>query len=203
MTTNNTIPEQREGNSSDVEQHYDASTLRQAHSAFVEAAHRLINVNNWKEISGALSATFQLTDHHGTPLDRVPKPGDFIQIDIPGPGTATGHGYDWVQIETIDDNPDPNGEQESFTITVRPVPSPLNNEPDVAHFFDDKATSSFVVKRNGLRVTAAEHGRNEIPNKGVERTTDKVRNTMVANAATSGLSALQWNWLVQGVLKDL
>jgi len=203
MKTNSPIPEQREGNSSDVEQHVDASTLRQAHSVFVEAARRLININNWQDISGALSAKFQLTDDHGAPLQRVPKPGDYIQIDIPGPGTATGHGYDWVRIETIEDNPDPNGETESFTITVRPVPSPLNNEPDVAHFFDVKATSSFVVRRDGLRVTAAEHGRNEIPNKNVERTTDKVRNTMVANAATSGLSALQWNWLVKGLLADL
>jgi hypothetical protein len=198
----NAIPEQHEGNSSDVEQHLDGSTLRQAHSIFVEGARRLININKWKDISGTLSATFQLTDDHGTPLDRVARPGDYIRIDIPGPGTSTGHGYDWVRIEVIEDKPNPVGDRESFVITVRPVSSPLNNEPDVAHFFDDKATSSFVVKRNGLRVTAAEHGRNELPNKDVERTTDKVRNTMVANAATSGLSALQWNWLVQGVLKD-
>lgn len=203
MNPDNPIPEQREGNRSDVEQHLEASTPRQAHSMFVEAARRLLNINNWKDISGPLSASFQLTDEHGSPLNSVAKPGDYIKIDIPGPGTATGRGYDWVRIESIDDKPNPAGDHELLVIQVRPVPSPINDERDVAHFFDNNATSTFMVERNGLRVTASEHGRNEIPNKDVERTTDKLRNTMVANAATSGLSSLQWNWLVQGVVKDL
>ena len=203
MSSDNKIPEQHEGGRSDVEQHTEASTPRQAHSVFVEAASRLIDVNNWKDISSPLSATFQLTDDRGTPLGRVARPGDHIRIDIPGPGTATGHGYDWVRIESIEDAPDPAGDRESLIIRVRPVPSPVNPERDVAHFFDDAATSTFMVERNKLHVTASVHGRNEMPNKNVERTADKVRNTMVAGAATSGLSALQWNLLVQGVLKDL
>jgi hypothetical protein len=203
METDRPIPEQHQGGSSDVEQNLDSSTPRQAHSGFVEAARRLLDINHWKEISSPLSASFQLADGQGAPLDRVPKPGDYIRIDIPGPGTATGRGYDWVRIESIDDKPNPGGNHESLIIRVRPVPSPLNNERDVAHFFDASATSTFMIERSELRVTASVHGRNEVPNKEVERTADKVRNTIVGNAATSGLSALQWNLLVEGILKDL
>lgn len=203
MSTNNHIPEQHEGNSLDVEEHHDASTPREAHSIFVEASRRLININTWKDMSGPMSAAFQLTDEHGVPLDRVARQGDYIRINLPGPGTTTGKGYDWVQIESIDDQPNPAGNHESLSITVRPVSSPLNDEQDVAHFFDNSATSTFMIERHDLRITASEHGRNEKPNTDVERTSDKLRNTMVATAATSGLAALQWNWLVQGVLKDV
>lgn len=199
-----TIPAQRKGDSSDVSHHVDSSTQRQAHSNFVEASRRLLDINGWKEIStGDISTGFELNDSDGTKLDRSAKVGDLIRINIPGPGTTTGKGYDWVKIETIDANTDPTGDKESLAIRVRPASSPLNDEKDVAHFFDDSATSTFMIERNNLRVTASVHGRNELPNKDVERTTDKLRNTVVATAATSGMAALQWSLLVQGILKDL
>jgi hypothetical protein len=198
-----TIPKQHKGDQSDVGQHVDASTPRQAHSNFVEASRRLLNVSNWHETAGPGSATFQLMDSQERKLDRLAKVGDFIRIDIPGPGSATGNGYDWVRIESIDDNPDPGSDHESLVIRVRPTSNPGNAEPDVAHFFRDSATSTFMIERHDLRVTASIHGRNEVPNTDVERTVDKVRNTVVANAATSGIAALHWSLLVKGVLRDL
>lgn len=203
MRPDSEIPKQLQGESSDVEDHVDTSTKRQAHSTFVDASHRLLNINCWGDISGPLSATFQLTDKDGNTIDRVARAGDFIRINVPGPGTTTGKGYDWVRIESIDDHTDPAGNQESFTIRVRPAPSPINNETDVAHFFDDAATSTFMIERNDLRVIASVHGRNEIPNKDVERLTDKVRNAVVANVASAGMSARQWSMLTKGILKGL
>jgi hypothetical protein len=203
MRPDNEIPKQLQGESSDIEDHIDTSTTRQAHSTFVDASRRLININQWGEISGVLSATFRLTDERGNVVERVARAGDFIRIDLPGPGTTTGEGYDWVHIESIDDKRDPAGDNESFMIRVRPAPSPINNEPDVAHFFADAATSTFMIERHDLRVSASVHGRNEIPNKQVERLTDKVRNSVVANVATAGMSARQWSMLTQGILKGL
>lgn len=203
MKPDSEIPKQLQGQSSDIEEHVDTSTTRQAHSTFVDASRRLLNINEWKDISGPTSAAFALTDQHGNEIDRVAKPGDFIRINIPGPGTATGKGYDWVRIESIDDKPNPAGNHESLIIRVRPTSSPINEENDVAHFFDDAATSTFMIERNDLRVTASVHGRNEMPNKDVGRMLDKVRNTLVANAATSGMSAYQWNHLTKGILRGL
>jgi hypothetical protein len=203
METPKHIPPQHTGDRSDIEDHTETSTPRQAHSAFVEAARRLLNINEWQDISGPLSASFMLTDNKGDKLNRAPKPGDFIRINIPGPGTTTGEGYDWVRVETIDDKPNPDGKEESLVIQVRPVPSPLSNEKDVAHFFDDTATSTFMIERKDLRVTASVHGRNEQPNTDVERPTDKVRNTVVASVARAGVSTRQWTMLTKGIMKDL
>jgi hypothetical protein len=203
MKDPNAIPPQETGGRSDIQEHLETSTPRQAHSTFVEAARRLLNINEWEDLSGPLSAGFALTDNEGAKLDRPPKPGDFIRINIPGPGTATGDGYDWVRIETIDDKPSPDGKEESLAMRVRPVPSPVNKEQDVAHFFDDTATSTFMIERKDLTVTASVHGRNEQPNKDVERPVDKMRNTVVANMATSGVAARQWTMLTKGILKDL
>jgi hypothetical protein len=203
MKTSNDIPAQHTGDRSDIEEHLDTSTPRQAHSTFVEASRRLLNVNEWGELSGPLSAAFALTDSQGSTLDRAPKPGDFIRINIPGPGTVGGEGYDWVRIESIDDKPNPAGNEESLAMRVRPAASPINREQDVAHFFDDTATSTFMIERKDLRVTASVHGRNEQPNKDVERPIDKMRNTVVANVATSGVASRQWTMLTKGILKDL
>ncbi len=203
MRPDSEIPKQLQGESSDIEQHLDTSTPRQAHSTFVDASRRMLNINNWQDISGPLSAAFQLTNEHGDIVDRVAQPGDYIRINLPGPGTATGEGYDWVRIESIDDKPNPAGDHEVLMMRVRPAPSPVNNESDVAHFFDNAATSTFMIERHDLRIVASVHGRNELPNKDVERTTDKLRNTVVAGAATSGMGAFQWNLLTQGILKGL
>jgi hypothetical protein len=197
------IPEQNKGKQSDVGDHIDSSTNRQAHSNFVVASRRLLNVNRWGEMAGQVSAKFQLTDSNGTHVERLARVGDHIRIDIPGPGLATGHGYDWVRVESIEDKPDPGAAYESLVMTVRPTSSPVNDEKDVAHFFDDSATSTFMVERKDLQVVASVHGRNEVPNKNMERTVDKIRNTVVANAATSGIAAFQWTLLSQGLLKDL
>jgi hypothetical protein len=197
------IPDQQTGDRSDIEEHLETSTPRQAHSTFVEASRRLLSINEWEGLSGPLSAAFILTDNEGTKLDRAPRPGDFIRINIPGPGTATGKGYDWVRIESIDDKPNPSGNEESLSIRVRPVASPTNDEGDVAHFFDDTATSTFMIERKNLRVVASVHGRNEQPNKEVERPVDKMRNTVVATIATAGVAARQWTMLTKGILKDL
>jgi hypothetical protein len=203
METPKDIPSQHTGDRSDIAEHIQTSTPRQAHSTFVEAARRLLNINEWRDLSGPLSASFILTDSKGDKLDRAPKPGDFIRINIPGPGTATGEGYDWVRVETIDDKTNPDGKEESLVMQVRPVASPVNNEKDVAHFFDDTATSTFMIERKEMVVTASVHGRNEQPNKDVERPVDKIRNTVVAKVATEGVSARQWTMLTKGILKDL
>ena len=203
MRPDSEIPKQLQGQSSDVEDHIDTSTSRQAHSTFVDASRRMLNINAWRDLSGPMSAVFQLTDEHGNEVDRLAQPGDYLRINIAGPGTTTGEGYDWVRVESIDDKPSPGTDHESLIMRVRPAPSPVNKEADVAHFFDDAATSTFMIERNDLRITASVHGRNEMPNKNVERTTDKLRNTVVANVATSGMGAFQWSRLTQGILKGL
>lgn len=165
------------------------------------AASRLLNVNDWDKVCGPMSAKFTLTDSSGTPVERRARPGDYFRIDIHLPGPVAGGGFDWVRIETIEDDRDPTGPVEQLAVRVRPAPNPAGDGNHVAHFFDDEATSTFMVRRNHNSVTASVHGRNETPNTDGNNVVDKVRNTLVATGARAGTADLQWQALVDGLLK--
>ncbi|MBD0285472.1 MAG: hypothetical protein ICV79_08620 [Flavisolibacter sp.] len=193
------IPEQHSGAKSNTEAIETMPSEEEAKRFFKQVKRRLLNVNNWHEVAGAGTADFQLTDSNGKEVSRTAQIGDYFKIDIPAPGTATGEGHDWVQIEAIEEVE--NEREESLVIQVRPATNPNNDRNDVAHFFSDEATSSFVVRREGTTVTAGVYGRNEKPNTKAEKVADKIRNTAIATGAISGFAKLHWKQLVNGVLK--
>ena len=196
------IPEQKEGGQTDTNYSKTTTNKTGAHELFMKSRERLLNINEWDKIAGALSAVFQLTDAAGNVIAEKPKVGYYIKIDIPGPGTKAGQGYDWVRIEAIEENLNADAPVESILIRVRPAENPKNDQQDVAHFFNSKASSSFTIHREGNKVTAGVHGRNEVPNTQTESLLDKTRNSAVAVAAIIGLNALQWKSLVKGLLGD-
>jgi hypothetical protein len=194
------VPVQKQGGQSDNEHTVVCSTREEAMKLFVNARKRLLDVNNWETYChGLLSADFKLCDTQGNPVTRPAEEDDYFKIDIPGPGPANGDGYDWVQIENIVSARQEHADMELVSIKVRPAPSPTNQSSSVAHFFSDAATSTFLLQRNGEKVTAAIHGRNEEPNTNTNLA-DKVRNSMVANAAILKFSDVQWKQLAIGLI---
>jgi hypothetical protein len=196
-----TVPEQHEGTKKDINHSVKAADENDARKLFMIARNRLMDVNRWKEFSGAASATFRLTDQQGNELNRTLEKGDLFKIDLPAPGPAEGKGYDWVKVEAIEEIGNPNGEKESIAIRVRPTPSPLTEGNETAHFFDGKATSSFIIERNGSEVSAAVYGRNEVPNTETNNIIDKVRNAIVGSTAILGFSNVQWKSLIRGLIE--
>jgi hypothetical protein len=193
------IPEQKEGVSVNVEDSVRLSGTTEASEFFRCVKERLLNVNGWHEYAGALSADFWLTDAGGAEVKRRPHQGDYFKISIPAPGVQTGEGYDWVRVEEIAEGAE--NDCEFLSIRVRPASSPVNANPDVAHFYTDEATSNFIVKREGAKVTAGVYGRNEKPNvKEADNLVDKLRNAIVGTGGVSGFSKLQWKALVSGLL---
>lgn len=170
----------------------EAATVR----LYQTVSRRLLDVNGWDKLAGFASATFRLTDAKGHEVDRPAKKGDHFKINIPGPGPDTGQGYDWVRIEAVEQD------DMQTAIRVRPATNPLTDDPDIAHFFSDSATSSFIVRRENCRVTAGVYGRNEKPNVDTHNLHDKIRNTAVATGAAGGLAKLQWKNLVNGLVQD-
>ena len=195
MKEDEIIPENIKGIQTNTESEVELADEDAAKEFYQVVKNRLLHVNQWHELAGKASAEFSLTDKNGKNVERWAQAGDHISIDIPGPGTITGEGKDWVHIEEIHD------ENETLMITVRPASNPRNDRKDVAHFFSDEATSSFMIKRKGSKVMAAVYGRNEKPNTNTETTVDKIRNTTVATGAISGFSKLQWKALVEGLVK--
>ena len=122
---------------------------------------------------------------------------NYFRINIPGPDNPEG-GYDWVKVESISEVEASNIEE--CNITVRPANDPVNLSNNVSHFFDEAATSSFIVRRNNMEVSVSVFGRNEIPNTEVESLSGKIRNKIVAVAAITGFAKIQWKGLVNGIL---
>jgi hypothetical protein len=194
-----TIPEHTGGVDVNVEDSVELGTKAEARGFFDLVKGRLVNVNQWKDWAGGLSATFQLTDERGQDIDTFPRKGNYVKINIPAPGIVSGEGYDWVLIEEVKEEEEAN--REYVAIRVRPASSPLNTQEDVAHFYTDEATSNFIVKRDGTKVTAAVYGRNEKPNVKTETVIDKVRNAIVGTGAVTAFSKIQWKALVSGLLE--
>lgn len=193
------IPANEAGTEVNVEDSVTLQNEDEAKLTYGQVRERLLSINSWRNFAGALSADFRLTDEKGNEVERAPQRGDYFKIDIPAPGIKTGEGYDWVQVEEIVEE---NKEAEEWcSIRVRPASSPVNANPDVAHFYTGEATSNFIVKRRGLTVTAGVYGRNEKPN--VEEANsflDKLRNVFVGTGGVTVFSKLQWKALVDGLL---
>lgn len=194
------VPSQEQGSKKDIEHTVRAADDNDAKQLFMIARNRLMDVNHWSEYSRPVTATFRLTDASGNELNRTAEKGDYFKIDLPGPGSKEGDGFDWVKIETIEEQGHPDESLERIVIQVRPTPAPVNEKENVAHFFDERATSSFMVERNGTEVRAAVFGRNEVPNINTSSVVDKVRNAVVGATAIIGFSNIQWNNLVKGLV---
>jgi hypothetical protein len=196
---NNIIPSQDSGMQTNTESTEELATEKEAKDFYVTVCKRLMDINNWQQYAGKATASFQLTDNSGKDVKRDPQKGDHLKIDIPGPGSVSGQGFDWVQIEAIEKDQDENTQWNA--IRVRPATSPLNEKEDVAHFFSDDTTSTFMVRQEGKKVIAGVYGRNEKPNTNTETTIDKIRNTAIATGAITGFSKIQWKSLVNGLVK--
>jgi len=190
------VPRQSQGSKMDAVEEREFNTVETANKVFTSACERMLLVHHWGKYSPGTD--FRLFDIQGNPVERPAVVGDFIQIDIPGPGTLSGKGYDWVYIEDIQAYQSEAGQ--SLGMRVRPCKNPMTSGEEVAHFLEDAATSTFIIRREGTQVWAEEHGRNEMVNLGAEKLIDKARNVVVGLSAKIGLSYPQWKMLVKGLL---
>ena len=195
------LPPQVSGRQTDFTQEQKYGTLAAAHKAFQAAAGRMLSVNNWHDYSGGASAKFTLCNNQGEPLEVLAEEGFFICIDLPGPGPDAGGGAEWVLIEKLASEGDAHTAEEYVLMTVRPSADPRKAETGIAHFYTDESTSTFIVRRDGLLVSAGAHGRNESPNNEGVDLHDKIRNTAIALMARVGLSGGQWQKLVNCLLE--
>ena len=194
------IPEQKEGREITVEATAEFQTDVSASVFYNEAKKRLLFIHNWHKIAGWLSADFQLTDDSGKEVDRPAKKGDLFKIDIAGPGSHVGEGYDWARVEDVREVNSKG--VDSIAILVRPASNPQTPNPNVAHFFSEKSTSTFVITREGNKITASIYDRNIEANEETKELLDKLRNTAVGLGAKHGFSKLQWQALVEAFVKN-
>ncbi|WP_207493615.1 hypothetical protein [Aridibaculum aurantiacum] len=195
------LPKQEVGAKTDIEASETLLDAAEARQFYQEARQRFLDVNRWHDLTGLMTASFQITDENGNDVNRPIQVRDHFKIDIPGPGNSTGDGYDWVQVERIEEKVDEELDSESIIMTVRPAHNPTTAKEDIAHFFSDDATSNFMLMREKNHITAGVHGRNEVPNTGETGSLlDKARNAIVGTTALLGFSNAQWSTLVNAWL---
>lgn len=197
------VPRQEKGAMSDTSHAVKLKTQGEAVALFKVAKKRLLDIPNWHNLCGLVTATFVLTDSLGNKVKRSAKKGDYLRIDIPGPGSKTGDGYDWVRIETIENRSDGVNDYEVLYLRARPAKNPKDKSAQTAHFLKDDASSTFMVVREKNIVKAEVHGRNELPNVKQENVLDSVRNAFIALGAMLGLSKSQWKKLVKGLVSKV
>jgi len=193
------IPAQYTGEETETSAEKETANEQTAIAVFGQAVKRLQQVNQWGNLCGALSSDFQLVDKLGEESDELANAGFYIRIDIPGPGNKAGKGYDWVLIEQVEEV-QLNDQQQLFFIRARPSGHPQQKHAGTAHFLKEEATSSFVITRDGTKVTATVYGRNEVPNTDADETVDKLRNAVIGATGAIGISKLQWKALVTALL---
>jgi hypothetical protein len=183
---------------------HDTESQKNYDTAFIASEkltilkERFFSISQWKSFSGKSFADFKLFDSAGKHVNQMPETGNFIRIDIPGPGEREANGYDWVEIISISHQQTEN--TESFTIICKPSTIPGNNTGShIAHFYSDKATSTFIISRENQTIRAGIHGRNEFPNFNA-RFIDKIRNILISLGGMIGFSKIQWKSLADGLL---
>jgi hypothetical protein len=194
------LPLQETGRQTDFTHEQKFESIDDAHHAFQIAAGRLLSVNNWQIYADPGSSKFMLCNNQGKELDLMAEEGLFFSIDFPAPGSDAGDGLDWVIIERLASEGSSHTAEEYVLMTVRPVVDPRKQNLEIAHFFNDIATSTFVIRRDGLMLSAGVHGRNETPNNDNVDLHDKLRNTTIALMTRVGLSGPQWQKLVNGLI---
>lgn len=193
------IPENKTGAVIDTASSEKFADEEEAKSFYQIVKARLLNVNGWHEIAGAASANFQLIDKNKQAVSRQVEKGDFFKIDVPGPGSETGGGYDWVQVEDIKEVSQPD--VDSVGLRARPASNPFNNDESTAHFYSEDSTSTFIVTREGTKITATVYDRNTKPNTESEGIMDKIRHVAAGIGAILGFSKIQWKGLADGLVK--
>jgi hypothetical protein len=196
------VPDQQSGAETNTSYAFEAGSKEEAVRKYELVRSRLLDINHWQDFAGKATASFQLVNEQGKATNEKPREGFYFKIDIPGPGTATGKGYDWVRVERVEEEGTADSETQAITIRVRPSDNPNTNNDDTAHFYSSEATSNFIVKREGNSVTALVLGRNEKPNTKVSNLVDKTRNAAVGTTAAAGISTIQWNLLVKGLISE-
>ena len=194
------IPQQHTGRATDFTHEKEFDDIQAAHKAFLASAERLLSVNNWHEYAGPGSSIFSLCNNQGEDVDGFAAEGLYFNIDMPAPGPDAGDGLEWVMIEKLITQGDEHSAEEYVAMTVRPVANPNNTDTQIAHFYTDESTSTFIVRRDGRVLSAGAHGRNESPNNTGVDLHDKIRNTAIALIARIGLSGMQWQKLVNGLI---
>ena len=192
------VPSQRIGGQSNVDIPYHCSSEAVAETVYEKLKILMLNVNEWHRYIDGVSAYFTVTDKDGEHFQERPIVGNHFKIRIPGPALKLGGGYDWITV--ADKQEIKKGEAAVFYMTAVPSCNPTNDRPEIAHFLQKEASTTFIALKEGPLIRMLIRSRNEVPNVHVGGWQDRMRNRMVGFFAAIYLSRFQWTRLARALL---
>lgn len=195
----NRIPEQIEGGFSDIVSEITSETVSEAVFHFKCIKKRFFDINSWELFAGNEQAEFALCDEMGELILSKAEVGNYVRIKIPVLHNLIGGNYDWVKIEVIDT--EVSEDTEMVYVRVRPSENPTKKNGKIAHFHKNSATSSFIIKREGKKISCEVHGRNELPNTEHLTLLQKLRNEVVSLGGAVFASKFQWKSFTDGIIE--
>ncbi|PZU83240.1 MAG: hypothetical protein DI529_12985 [Chryseobacterium sp.] len=193
------VPEQVIGAYHDTEDQINFMMSEIVVRKFNVLKERFFSINDWKDYCGDLSSEFKLYDKSGSYVERKPRVGDFMRIDIPGPGDVKSNGYDWVEIVKIDDHTY-SDELERYLMICTPSKIPGSKSDRIAHFYSSGSSSTFIISRGHNYIKVGVYGRNEVPNTTKTGILGKIRNFLIALGGFARIPKIQWKNLTSGLL---
>lgn len=195
------LPEQVSGSKTDNSDFIEFANLEECKSKYKEIKARILDINNWHNISEGLSGTFILCNKNGDEKSVHPQINDLIKIKLPLTTSIEGEGFDWVRIINLKESFDTDKNLDFLYFTLKPTQNPNTESDSTAHFYTNEATNTYIVLRDDKKIFVGIHGRNEVPNsEQTEGVIDKVRNQGIALGAILGLADPQWKHLIKGLL---
>ncbi|MDQ3021077.1 MAG: hypothetical protein M3R36_10980 [Bacteroidota bacterium] len=199
MNKKEIVPEQKKGFKVEHIKSETAESKNAARDLYRKAKERLLDINNWDKLSGAMPSYFGLCDNKGNIKNGKSLLGDYVRIGLPGPSSSEGKGFDWVKVEKL--GCEENDNENNIFMTLRPSANPYGKSDEIAHFFSKESTSNFIIEQTNNIVVASYYGRNEFPNiKDAHKLLDKIRHVVVALGGLLGMSKIQWTILIDNIM---
>lgn len=176
----------------------NCKSLEESQLLFNQMKKVFLEMNRWDKLFKR-TTEFYVKNVAGQTQSIAVQIGDQVAIKIPGPRNRIGEGFDWVVVKNLEIIE--NNHFQKIIMELQPCTPPKNSK-QIAHFYKDTARNYFFINKEGTKITAEVHGRNEIPNYSNLPLRDKLRNFFIAHGGIFGMSKIQWEVWSKNMLDE-
>ncbi|MBW8523710.1 hypothetical protein K0U91_00540 [Chryseobacterium chendengshani] len=193
------LPPNKDGSKNNAVAFLICDTEAKAFEKFSELSQKLLKINQWKLYARKNPTEFYLHQKENE-KSAIAQLKDFVKIKMPAPKNQSGKGFDWVMVNDMQSIDQP--ELKVFLLQMKPHSCPISSKKNVAHFYTEAASNTFVLAQKDKIIQMSIHGRNEIPNTKKLGLINSLRNFFVASGGIFGGSKVQWQDFTEEFIKN-
>lgn len=172
---------------------------KEAFDQFRKLSAKLVEVNNWNGYASKNPTDFYLYSKENNKSANA-QLNDLVKIKMPAPKNSLGNGFDWVIVNQLDSIE--QTETKVFLLQMKPHSCAESANGNIAHFYTEDASNTFVLAKKDKTVQFSIHGRNEVPNTKKVGLVCAIRNFFVASGGIFGGSKVQWQDFTEEFIKN-